>query len=186
MTQDFAHPDGCDRCKRIVPLFFHEPTELSLCERCIDLADTEQAMAEALLAEGHENVTTLTAELDSFAVEKRRENYVCATTKAADGGTVRLWSHGMVDAIDGDIYELSPGFDSLDEFEAWLAEEIEKRDAANERVGRWYWTVEITVSGRIVAKCPGTGEIREVELDGPHAVERGLRALGRTIDNDRR
>lgn len=49
--------------------------------------------------------------------------------------------------------------------------------------GKFYWNIEVTVSGRCVAYCPATGEKRVCEKK---TIEASLRSLGRTIDNDRK
>jgi hypothetical protein len=47
-------------------------------------------------------------------------NPVIGTRPAIDGGTARLYRNGMVYAIDGDVYSLSPGFDSFDSLSRWI------------------------------------------------------------------
>ena len=60
-------------------------------------------------------------------------NPVVATCAASDGGTIRIYASGLVDGIDGRLYSISPGFDSVDAFEDWLREETE-RSERDERV----------------------------------------------------
>ena len=50
-------------------------------------------------------------------------NPVVSTLPLPDGGTARLYWNGMVDAIDGSFYSLSPGFNSLAELWEWLTTE---------------------------------------------------------------
>lgn len=47
-------------------------------------------------------------------------NPVVATRPAPDGGTARLYANGMVDAVDGVEYSLSPGFDSFAALCDWV------------------------------------------------------------------
>ena len=53
-------------------------------------------------------------------------NPVILTASLPDGGIVRFYHNGMVDAIDGSFYSLSPGFDSLAGLLTWLAEETRR------------------------------------------------------------
>jgi hypothetical protein len=62
-------------------------------------------------------------ELKSMAAEREAEdvpNPVVMTALADDGGTIRFYRNGMVDAVDGATYSVSPGFESLEAFELWL------------------------------------------------------------------
>jgi len=49
---------------------------------------------------------------------------VIATRPAHDGGTAQLRPNGMVDAVDGKLYSSSPGFESFEELEQWIEEEL--------------------------------------------------------------
>lgn len=51
-------------------------------------------------------------------------NPVLATKTAIDGGTIRLYKSGMVDAVDGYAYVISPGFDTYEECERWIRETL--------------------------------------------------------------
>lgn len=59
---------------------------------------------------------------------REREHEVIATLRAADGGTIRIRRNGNVDAVDGDIYSISPGFANVGDFERWLEGEMLARD----------------------------------------------------------
>lgn len=48
-------------------------------------------------------------------------NPIVATRYALDGGTARLYADGNVCAVDGEYYSISPGFDSFEELQAWIA-----------------------------------------------------------------
>ena len=50
-------------------------------------------------------------------------NPVVAARIALDGGIARLYEDGTVDATDGQVYSLSPGFGSYEELSAWIAAE---------------------------------------------------------------
>ena len=55
-------------------------------------------------------------------------NPVVATLDAADGGTIRIYRNGLVDAVDGQTYEMSPGFDNVAECEAWIVAELRESE----------------------------------------------------------
>jgi hypothetical protein len=54
-------------------------------------------------------------------------NPIILTAAAPDGGTVRFYRDGMVDAVDGIVYSLSPGFASLAELLDWIEQETAAR-----------------------------------------------------------
>ena len=47
-------------------------------------------------------------------------NPVLGTAPAPDGGTIRVYANGMLDAVDGSFYSVSPGFDGEDELLDWI------------------------------------------------------------------
>jgi len=51
-------------------------------------------------------------------------NPIVAELDAADGGVIRIYRDGLVDARDGVTYKLSPGFNNVGECEEWIAEQI--------------------------------------------------------------
>lgn len=51
-------------------------------------------------------------------------NPIVREMRASDGGTIRVYQNGMVDAVDGEIYSLSPGFCSVEDCEAWIRKQI--------------------------------------------------------------
>ncbi len=55
-------------------------------------------------------------------------NPVIATIPLPDQGTARIYWNGMVDAIDGSFYSVSPGFDSLADLWKWI--QVEARAIA--------------------------------------------------------
>ena len=55
-------------------------------------------------------------------------NPVVAQIPAPDGGTVRIYWNGMVDAVDGEFYVISPGFSSIDECLRWLRDPASRTD----------------------------------------------------------
>ena len=50
-------------------------------------------------------------------------NPVVATRSVSDGGTARIRRDGMVDAVDGQVYSLSPGFPTYGDLAAWVRRE---------------------------------------------------------------
>jgi hypothetical protein len=49
-------------------------------------------------------------------------NPVIATGPLPDGGTARAYANGNWDAVDGEIYSISPGFTSFQELVSWIEE----------------------------------------------------------------
>lgn len=47
-------------------------------------------------------------------------NPIVGTFPASDGGTIREYRNGMLDAIDGVAYSVSPGFKAIADLEAWI------------------------------------------------------------------
>ena len=56
-------------------------------------------------------------------------NPVMFTCPNVDGGTARVYWNGMVDAINGFLYDVSPGFQSLEELARWTREELTRHAA---------------------------------------------------------
>jgi hypothetical protein len=54
--------------------------------------------------------------------DDKPKNPIVGTLPAPDGGTIRVYANGMVDAVDGSFYSISPGFDHLGEMIDWLEE----------------------------------------------------------------
>jgi hypothetical protein len=47
-------------------------------------------------------------------------NPIIAQRATLDGGTARLYANGKVDAVNGKLYSLSPGFDSYADLNDWI------------------------------------------------------------------
>lgn len=47
-------------------------------------------------------------------------NPIVGTFPASDGGTIREYRNGMLDAVDGATYSVSPGFKAIADLEAWI------------------------------------------------------------------
>jgi len=113
-------------------------------------------------------------------------NPLIATRPALDGGTARLYANGMVDAIDGRLYSLSPGFDSYADLNDWIENgEIEYTEWATEcyRTVGAIWLENGTLAGwqlTLTERDPRIGD------DGTNIVGTGLDANGDAVTEDER
>jgi hypothetical protein len=95
--------------------------------------EREAQEAANLLAQHRLGAESVTWQMET-RIDPDVPNPIIGTRPGPGGGLARLYQDGMVDAVDGDLYVLSLGFESFADLEAWHHEETEQaRQAEAER-----------------------------------------------------
>ena len=88
-----AHPNGCDDCGLIVPLFHNEATEASLCEDCDRAADERNAhkVARRAATEATRKAIEAEAEAKALRAEAMRLHAIaCRAELWAEAKSLRM------------------------------------------------------------------------------------------------